>query len=92
MIVRSHSGNEGAIVQCVHLIPDWHGDPVWGVKTSGRLRVKDWVEENYAWCQQRGFDILVCASCLRPIRDNDGEDEVLRVAGKPQDIPLKVSA
>jgi hypothetical protein len=25
-------------------------------------------------------------SCLRPIRDQDGEDEILRIAGKPQEV------
>ncbi len=25
-------------------------------------------------------------SALRPIRDNDGEDEMLRIAGKPREI------
>ena len=24
--------------------------------------------------------------CMRPIRDNDGEDEILRIAGKPEVI------
>lgn len=25
-------------------------------------------------------------ACLRPIRDQDGEDEILRIAGKPQEV------
>lgn len=28
-------------------------------------------------------------ACLRPIRDQDGEDEMLRIAGKPSDTPVK---
>jgi hypothetical protein len=32
------------------------------------------------------FPAAVADSCLRPIRDNDGEDETLTWAGKPETI------
>lgn len=33
-----------------------------------------------------GAWIFIHDSCLRPIRDNDGEDEMLRIAGKPNEV------
>ena len=33
-----------------------------------------------------GFPIDFTDSSLRPIRDSDGEDEMLRIAGKPQEV------
>lgn len=33
-----------------------------------------------------GVEHSFCDEYLRPIRDQDGEDEILRLAGKPHDI------
>ena len=44
------------------------------------------------WAIDRSLDgdqiawIMVPDSCLRPLRDSDGEDEMLRIKGKPQRI------
>lgn len=78
VIVRSMAGNEGRIVRCVEFVgcgDDWHDD-CWLVDppVMGTLRLQREVSD----------------SKLRPLRDNDGEDEVLRIVGKPQ--PNEVSA
>ena len=36
------------------------------------------------WCP--GVAASLGDSTLRPIRDNDGEDEMLRIAGKPREV------
>ena len=33
-----------------------------------------------------GFPCFIRDAHLRPIRDNDGEDEMLRIVGKPQEV------
>jgi hypothetical protein len=46
-----------------------------------------WVYEGEIRKDASGRDILaVCDETLRPIRDNDGEDETLTWAGKPERI------
>jgi hypothetical protein len=40
-------------------------------------------------CGREGFDIEIDIpdGWLRPIRDNDGEDEMIRIAGIPNGVP-----
>lgn len=42
--------------------------------------------ENAWWCDWRGQEVHVCDEHLRPIRDQDGEDETLSWAGKPEQV------
>lgn len=79
IIVKSVAGNEGKIVRCIRLLP------------SGSD--KKFVFDGPRWVIDRpvpdsiGLEISSLADCaLRPIRDNDGEDEMLRITGKPQEI------
>lgn len=75
VIVRSAAGNEGAIVTCIELIPR----PVWFMDS---MPGPTWRVDKVL----RGviFPTDVVADCqLRPLRDSDGEDEVLRIAGRP---------
>lgn len=34
----------------------------------------------------RGYDLIFSEPCLRPIRDQPGEDEMIRIAGKPEKV------
>lgn len=80
VLVRSRVWPEsvGKIVRCVRFDPDRNGLPAWRVdkpvgKTKlfeGRNRPGDWIYD----------------ANLRPIRDNDEEDEMLRIVGKPQEV------
>ncbi len=89
VIVRSRFGNEGAIVQCVTLFPQYKGRDdfyhaaVWGVRCATRLKRPSWTKNDDEWCKSRGFDNVVRDIDLRPIRPSDGTDEMLLIAGKP---------
>ena len=81
IIVESDLGNEGKIVQCVKLIGDLtqrdlHGNletvPMWEVDID---------------LDGEG-DNTIADYQLRPIRDNDGEDETLTWAGKPNQVTV----
>lgn len=78
VLIRSNSGNEGRIVRCVVL-----------EKTSFSTEPLNARGITMAWRVDEPFHSLggICTHIpddyLRPIRDNDGEDEILRIAGKP---------
>lgn len=85
IIVKSRAGNEGKIVTCLryatkaekreHLFVNKQMGPVWVIDRE--------LPNVY------GSSHLVYDSTLRPIRDQDGEDEMIRIAGKPlkQELP-----
>ena len=79
IIVRSWAGNEGKIVRCVKFIPL----VVWINPDGSADREPGWIADvttiNCAGMPGNKF----MDSQLRPIRDQDGEDEMLRIAGKP---------
>jgi hypothetical protein len=83
VVVRSAAGNEGAIVTCLRLIPDWTR---WGA--DGRLRTGPAWETDRQFVKVTGVvDCIVADAHLRPLRDSDGEDEVLRLVGRPVGDP-----
>ena len=73
VIVRSTIGNEGCIVKCVDYLPVH-------LFFSGILC-------NNCWRLDREIkgQFVAQDAWLRPIRDSDGEDEILRMVGKPVD-------
>ena len=71
VIVRSFSGNEGKIVRCVRLVMD-----TWGWGYGAR-----WVTEPPV-IAHFGLVVPPLDACMRPLRDSDGEDEVLRLVPK----------
>ena len=80
VIVRSADGQAvGRIVECLR-IEGAHSElgPMWRVKTSGKGVVT--IHGTLA------VFFHMPDSWLRPIRDNDGEDEILRIVGKPQTV------
>lgn len=87
IVVRSTAGNDGAIVTCLRLaslaekravcLDRCYDDaPVW---VTDRLLKSVHTKDG----SSAPPDNLAPDSILRPIRDNDGEDEILRLAGKP---------
>ena len=82
VIVRSWAGNEGKIVRCVELVnsPDFEGltfldGPRWLIDRPVPLRLG-------------GTTKTVADSALKPIRPNDGKDETLTWAGKPEQVTV----
>ena len=85
VIVRSESGNEGAIFQCVsfaglmpcrwegraQMLPAWNLDRAIKDVLDGKLPPKMWAID----------------AAMRPLRDSDGEDEMLRLVGRPVGEP-----
>ncbi len=82
VVVKSAAGNEGKIVRCIRLLGR-------GV-TVGPLgdTFADWIWEIDSqlpdWSGGMGRDIH--DSALRPIRENDGEDESPQWAPVPQEV------
>ncbi len=82
IIVRSRAGNEGKVLTCLRLATSsecksesvaWSG-PVWVTDAD----IPDtWGETTRLYPDER----------LRPLRDSDGEDEVLRLVGRPVGTP-----
>jgi hypothetical protein len=87
-VVRSKYGNEMKVVRCVVFLPNYQGRgeknhrDCWGVE--GILNMPFYTQDEIAWCRNLGFDYVIPDSSLRPIRDTDGQDEILRTAGLPK--------
>ena len=76
VIVRSTIGNEGHIVECVR----FHGTHTFA---SGNTFHDCW-----EITPERRRQFIARDSDLRPIRDSDGQDEVLRMVGLPAGTPV----
>lgn len=81
VVVESMAGNEGRIVTCLRLATAAEVDaanlapdraPYWHIDT----------EILTVWGSAR----LAADMQLRPIRDQDGEDEILQLVGKPEGV------
>jgi hypothetical protein len=93
----TRGANAGAIVEVLHLapgkptrFPDVTGRGMLGRPTSNK---PCWVVRATGspllWVSAKGtrryfHERPLLDAILRPLRDNDGEDEMLRIAGKPQ--------
>lgn len=78
VVVRSYAGQEGKIVTCIEYV----GRVVFD---NGASHPDCWkVDPPLYVAKDRRKAHIVADSCLRPIRGNDGEDEMLRIVGKPQ--------
>lgn len=84
VIVRSRAGNEGKVLTCLRLATrqqviaegflDWVGRPVW-------------VTDATLACRSGKPTSLYPDDRLRPLRDSDGQDEMLRLVGLPGGLP-----
>lgn len=80
IVVRSAAGHEGVICRVIRFVgelPEWTGNDRWETdhKHSGLFG---------------GITNTFQDRCLRPLRDQPGEDEMLRIAGKPANYKGKV--
>lgn len=77
VVVSPMGMNLDKIVECCSYQGEHskHG-PIWRVKTKGKPLVTEY------GCV--GITCDIPDAWLRPIRDNPGEDEVLRLVGKPE--------
>lgn len=84
IVVKSYAGNEGKILTCLRLATE---DEVSKLNLNP-LRGHYWVTDvliNYT----DGSKGHLCADCnLKPLRDSDGEDEILTKVGKPNQSEL----
>lgn len=86
VVVRGKLGQQGLVLKCERLLQDGDivdgvrfgvtgdGPPIWIVDRVLRVQRKDGLE----------VSLMVCLdNCLRPIRDQPGDDEALTWAGLP---------
>lgn len=83
VIVKSAAGNEGKIVTCVRLLGSMQWRHPDGRMHSCSTWEIDGVIKGWSWQMSN----TIADDQLRPIRDNDGEDEMLRIAGLPNKQP-----
>ena len=74
IIVRSMAGNEGKIVRCLRFVG----------YVEGFVGNDRWEIDTKIISFKRVLHNTTQDSWMRPIRPTDGEDEMLRIAGKPQ--------
>lgn len=80
VIVRSEAGNEGKVVTCIRL----SAEDVW-IDRSGRYyRAATWVVDRKLVGADGISSRRIEDALLLPIRDSDGTDEMLRIAGLPK--------
>lgn len=99
IVVKSTMGNEGKIVRCLKLLEG--GDAV-ETSIGGKVIFSDkdvnvgvsWIVDNFVAAASTELFGLVSIKAapdiaLRPIRDTDGQDEMLRIAGLPKNKELE---
>jgi hypothetical protein len=79
VMVRSMAGNEGKIVRCIRVIGAMRLVSKTGVVVSDLT----WEIEPQILNWKGDLISFAHDGCLRPIRPNDGEDEMLTIAGHP---------
>lgn len=82
VVVKSWAGNEGRIVRCLELV----GCRIWITPDRGESVVAAWRTDTLLRDVDGDFDNEIADDQLRPIRDSDGQDEMLRIAGLPENI------
>lgn len=81
-IIRSAAGNSGKTVTCVKAI-----GPMKVLWPDDRFSVEFmWRVDRQLARMDGGTTDMIADSCLRPIRDQPGDDETLAWAGRPGEI------
>ena len=93
MVVRSLAGNEGKIVCCLEFVGTGRSDSGFriGNPCHGGPATDLWRTDATCRTQLGSTTNLIPDSCLRPLRDNPGTDEVIAKVGKPKPTPITVS-
>lgn len=78
IIVKSYSGNEGKIVKCLRYF-----EKEWTLE-NGTKYLPSWEIDIKLGNKYGYFHNSIPDEQLRPIRDQDGEDEMLLIVGKPE--------
>lgn len=76
IVVRSKAGHEGKIFRCVSYVG----------KARGFFGDDYWEIDAIVLSIDGKPNSFFRDSWMRPIRDNDGEDEMLRIVGKPEGV------
>lgn len=95
VVVKSQIGNEGKIVRCLRLLEA--GDILKSeegvnvIYSKGHVVGKAWITDvpiSFSRTKSAGWVKVNLAidEALRPIRDTDGEDEMLRIVGLPSEV------
>lgn len=80
VIVRSDDGNEGRILEVVRASDRRDDGEFWWICKAMQPIIG--MNRRIA-----AGELMFAADCaLRPLRDADGEDEMLRIAGKPREL------
>lgn len=80
IVIKSYQGNLGKIVRCLEYIPNF--------KWEGLSNGAWYVEGNITNIVKKGNN-YIHDSQLKPLKDNDGEDESFTWAGKPEIVKEK---
>ena len=85
VIVKSSYGNAGKVVRCIRLHDSKERD-LDGARFVQPCEWPRWVIDRPVTAADGSPLFTVADFRLRPIRDNDGEDETLAWAGKPEKV------
>ena len=89
VIVRSSSGNVGRIVVCLNIASTGElcrtfGSSMYSYAPIWRIDVAVHWRGSVSGCIEVPF---ITDKAIRPLRDSDGEDEMLRLVGRPVGTP-----
>ncbi len=80
IVVRSEAGNQGCILTCIRLASTQEKQRL-DYQTTHEM----WVTDRLLKSTRGPPDALMFDEYLRPLRGDDGEDEMLCLTGKPAD-------
>lgn len=81
IVVRSAAGNLGKVVRCIRLATEAEKHELCFFQREAM-----WFTDTPMTSTWGCVDTLMFDAYLRPIRDSDGEDEMLRIVGKPETV------
>lgn len=82
IIVKSYAGNEGKVVRCVEAV----GMELWDMPDGTSELAFTWRMDRALRSFTGRLHDLVRDEHLRPIRPDEGDDETLSWAGKPEKV------
>lgn len=89
IIIKSDNNNEGKIVRCIKFYPSI--DLYCGFTNSSGTVANVWEIDRLIPSRSEGGTCHLEDYKLRPIRDQDGEDEMIKLLGKPINLDVVLS-